>query len=571
MSDQINSNPTNGNQIISDNTRYLIDIFVPNHSRGLMVDAIVLQQALGTDKVRILTIPYQAYLDPLSKNDNNLLFEKNADIIVFVERLFEHSKLQLYSKRVFLSNPEWLTDRDKHLANTLITDFWHKTRFGMNLLIKVFPQIKHFYIGFTSLHTPSAAKDYDCFSHFPGKSKTRHTQDIIDIWIKDSSLPTLKLQAYGGDIKIPKWIILNNLNLFLGFLDEKNLQEDFIKNGIHICTSQMEGFGHYINEARSIGALIIILDAPPMNELIDSNCGIVIPVKQHFHHHHGVRFIATSEAIKEGVLQALKMPIQTRIKLGEKARDRFIKEQKDFSSRLKSAVLPELNSLANTNSHNSIETIQDQRRLIFSTIYAKGIWGKSKDPSKPFYSGSGSHDASIVSTYIQSVQNFLKTFGQKPNAVDLGCGDFSVGSQIRSLCNHYIACDIVPELIDYNKKLFHQFDVDFRFLDLVSNDYPNSEIVFIRQVLQHLSNSEIKKIIPKLKENFKYLVLTEHLPFISNFPHNIDKPTGPNIRLEFGSGVVLTSAPFNLIAKEEKVLCEVNEYGGIIRTILYVL
>jgi len=35
------------------------------------------------------------------------------------------------------------------------------------------------------------------------------------------------------------------------------------------------------------------------------------------------------------------------------------------------------------------------------------------------------------------------------------------------------------------------------------------------------------------------------------------------------SGVVRTSPPFNMEAVEETTLCEVREWGGVIRTILY--
>lgn len=37
---------------------------------------------------------------------------------------------------------------------------------------------------------------------------------------------------------------------------------------IHVCASEREGFGHYINEARAAGALVVSTDHPPMNELI---------------------------------------------------------------------------------------------------------------------------------------------------------------------------------------------------------------------------------------------------------------------------------------------------------------
>ena len=206
---------------------------------------------------------------------------------------------------------------------------------------------------------------------------------------------------------------------------------------------------------------------------------------------------------------------------------------------------------------------------IFSEVYKNNIWGKSTDPKQPFYSGNGSHDHNIVRAYVDNVLTFLQNLPIKPDVVDLGCGDFSIGSQIRPFCKNYIACDIVPELIKHNKDKYKNLNVDFRFLDLVNDSLPIGDIVFIRQVLQHLSNKQIQQIIPKLRLSYNFLILTEHVPKSNTFTPNLDKPTGPDIRLGFNSGIILTKKPFNLQVVDERIICEVDEYGGVVRTILY--
>ena len=208
---------------------------------------------------------------------------------------------------------------------------------------------------------------------------------------------------------------------------------------------------------------------------------------------------------------------------------------------------------------------------VFTKIYEEGVWGKSDDPAQTFFSGIGSHEKSPTITYMQAVQKFLTSFEIKPDVVDLGCGDFFIGSNIRGFCGNYIACDIVPSLIASNKEKYKHLNVDFRVLDLTEDELPKAGIVFIRQVLQHLSNDRIKNAIPKIESHYKFIVLTEHLPSMKDFTPNIDILTGPCIRFRFESGIVLTKPPFNLKANDERVICEVPEGGGLIRTTVYKL
>lgn len=96
-------------------------------------------------------------------------------------------------------------------------------------------------------------------------------------------------------------------------------------------------------------------------------------------------------------------------------------------------------------------------------------------------------------------------------------------------------------------------------------------------MLQHLSNADIAGFLDKVKGVYKYLVLTEHLPADDQFPPNLDKPSGPDIRLycRQPSGVVLTSPPFDFAPRASTVLCEVADTdSGIesrLRTTVYEL
>jgi hypothetical protein len=48
-------------------------------------------------------------------------------------------------------------------------------------------------------------------------------------------------------------------------------------SNVALCISSQEGYGHYINEARYFETFVVVLDAPPMNELVENNKnGLVI-------------------------------------------------------------------------------------------------------------------------------------------------------------------------------------------------------------------------------------------------------------------------------------------------------
>jgi SAM-dependent methyltransferase len=200
---------------------------------------------------------------------------------------------------------------------------------------------------------------------------------------------------------------------------------------------------------------------------------------------------------------------------------------------------------------------------IFATIYRKGLWGGRL--SLGFHSGSGSRDKAIVAPYISAVREFLLRVG-RPSVVDLGCGDFRVGSQLVDYSGRFIGCDIVDFVIERNRGRFPS--VEFQIVNAIDDELPKGDVVLIRQVLQHLSNEQVRRILPKLSQ-YKYAIITEHIPGLADFTPNVDKETGADHRVAYGSGIVLTEPPFNLKAKNSYILCEAGEFGGIVRTILF--
>lgn len=201
-------------------------------------------------------------------------------------------------------------------------------------------------------------------------------------------------------------------------------------------------------------------------------------------------------------------------------------------------------------------------------VYEKNLWGGNQTD---FYSGEGSHQPKIVNPYIAAVTSFLTSFKTPLTVCDLGCGDFNVGNQLVPHTKKYVAVDIVPSLIARNKETFKAANLQFQCLDIAVADLPAGDCAILRQVLQHLSNTEIQNILNKLAA-YKYVILTEHLPK-GDFVPNKDIISGQGNRLKVQSGVNLLASPFNFKVKEETQLSAVvlEDGKGVIATTLYKL
>ncbi|NJX15820.1 class I SAM-dependent methyltransferase [Tamlana crocina] len=186
-------------------------------------------------------------------------------------------------------------------------------------------------------------------------------------------------------------------------------------------------------------------------------------------------------------------------------------------------------------------------KAVMEQIYDMHLWGGT---DFDFYSGCGSHDPEIVNLYLEAVTAFLKSFKEPLTVCDLGCGDFNIGQHLYQYTKQYIGIDIVESLIQRNKTLFRKNNLDFRCLDIAKDKLPQADCVMLRQVLQHLSNAEVLAITKKLA-NYKYIILTEHLP-TGDFIPNKDIISGQGIRIKQNSGVDILKAPFNLKIKSEQ-------------------
>ena len=214
---------------------------------------------------------------------------------------------------------------------------------------------------------------------------------------------------------------------------------------------------------------------------------------------------------------------------------------------------------------NAGRTSQD----VFSEIYREKKWGGTG----AFCSGSGSAIDAITDPYVACIRGHLRSSGsERPRVVDLGCGDFAIGSRLVEDCAEYTGVDVVPDLVKHLQETVSG-PTSFVCLDMVQDDLPAGDVCLIRQVFQHLSNAQIQTVLSKLSQ-YRTVFITEHHPADNPaVTPNVDKVQGSGIRLFNNSGVYLDQPPFNIPSANLELVLEVPDHGfgklytpGVIRT-----
>jgi SAM-dependent methyltransferase len=203
---------------------------------------------------------------------------------------------------------------------------------------------------------------------------------------------------------------------------------------------------------------------------------------------------------------------------------------------------------------------------VFSEVYARNAWGGQ---AGEFCSGAGS-TTTQAEAYASMIREFARQRGVG-TIVDIGCGDFRVGSLLRERGVRYIGVDVVPALIDRNNREFADDEVSFVCLDLLTEPLPPADLCVVRQVFQHLSNEEIAVALQKVAR-YRYCIVTEHIPAPERRKRfNADKPHGADTRLLDGSGVYLEQPPFSravVVLLEVPVEQPLVARGEVLRTVL---
>jgi hypothetical protein len=288
-----------------------IHIYGERNGKGLEQDILILTKALTQAGHQVASF--------------SLSTKKaaRAHVNIFLE-ILDPAKMRKSNCNWFIPNPECYV-QDLSLLNK-VDLILCRTR-EVERIFKCLGK-KTYFLGFTSedCYLPSE-KNYHNFLHVAGGSEVKGTKAILDIWNQDLPLLTV--------IKRSKAPFPHGKNLH--FIPFKLLKADlrsFQNNcGIHLCPSEVEGFGHYIMEALSTGAVVVTTDAPPMNEFVqDPRC--LVPCIGNTQNHLGISYFVDPLALEETIRSLLSLSPEELKEIGEKNRSHYLKKTDEFHKRL---------------------------------------------------------------------------------------------------------------------------------------------------------------------------------------------------------------------------------------------
>lgn len=249
---------------------------------GLNIDAEVLLECVARSNSRFSAVrSFDGRLPTWRKLlvgaaamvDRHLL--RRRLIVVHLEN-FNRRLMRAADVNVLVPNQEWFRDWVRELLESGDVELWCKTRYAHEIFAERYPQA-HF-VGFCSrdlLDESIADGQSLSFLHVAGKSRQKGTATILDVWGRHPEWPELVVVCRLPDLVAP-YSELPNVRLLTDFVPEAELAAMMNRHAVHLCLSETEGFGHYLHEAMSTGAIVVTTDGPPMSEFVDEDSGFLV-------------------------------------------------------------------------------------------------------------------------------------------------------------------------------------------------------------------------------------------------------------------------------------------------------
>jgi hypothetical protein len=234
-----------------------------------------------------------------------------CDVAIFLE-LFNPNLARYTRGMVGIFNLEWFLPRWRPYLPRF-KQLWAKSREAEGVYNRLGLR-NHRYTGFLTrdLYDPAVTREARVF-HLAGHSRLKNTEAVIKTWKDHPWLPPLTIVA-NNEYDTPEGVTL------LGRQTDEQIKHLMNSHQIHLCPSRTEGWGHYITEGLSTGAVVLTTDASPMNEHVHSSGLALIPPASSVPRGRVAEHTVSSKAIAAAVEWAAGLSNYEREQIDQQAR-----------------------------------------------------------------------------------------------------------------------------------------------------------------------------------------------------------------------------------------------------------
>lgn len=263
------------------------------------------------------------------RHDLNLMLEHVRD---------EYAPLA--RRNVMIPNPEWqwpgevarLPTLDHVLVKTHHAEPIFRSR-GCNAT----------YVGFTSPdRLDRSVPRRREFFHLAGRSELKGTQRLLALWRRHPEWPRLTVVQHA--ITAKPGPPAANIDHRIGYVDDATLKRLQNELRFHLCPSETEGYGHYLVEALSVGAIVVTNAAEPMNELVTHERGVPVACRASGRKNLATTYEFDETAMTTAVERLTGTNEAELAHLGAAARAWYENNDRGFGERLRAGIAAAMDS-----------------------------------------------------------------------------------------------------------------------------------------------------------------------------------------------------------------------------------
>lgn len=290
--------------------------------------------AIDADAASRRRSPLRQFLEKLRLARRGALRPAEVDLNIMLEHIWPEF-LSRARSNVVVPNPEWFDRNDLRFLRHA-DSIWAKTRHATEIFRGL--GCNTLFISFDSddRYRPEVPRERRFF-HLAGKSTMKGTDRLLRAWAQRPDWPTLTVVQHSPGRHAPE-IHAANIDRRCGYLDEDALREQQNACMFHVCPSLSEGWGHYVAEALSVGAVVLTVAAPPMDELVTAERGLLMPYERTGKQRLASTYYFSTAGLQAEVERAIAMSEEEWFRMSANARGWFDSNRGDFPARVRSAV-----------------------------------------------------------------------------------------------------------------------------------------------------------------------------------------------------------------------------------------